>query len=161
MRPLGGLASLCDSGPVLTTKLQLAALLAGAHHVPERERVVAFIRDPATQLIENPFSATRAAVARNTWACRGFDLRAMGAEAAGITDRVNALAELPASEPLTEEVARSGPYTASVFLSNDGDRVVGVVLYGKPGISLPHFVANPLRRRRVASAQLDLFVDLR
>lgn len=159
MRSLGGLASLCDSRQVPITKLQLTALLAGAYRVQERERVAAFIRDPATQLIDNPFFATRAAVARNTWVCRGFDLRAMGIEAAGIKDLVDALAELPASEPLTEEVARSGSHTASAFLCKDGDRVVGVALYGKPGISLPHFVARRLRRGRSASAQLDLFAD--
>ena len=141
------------------TKLQLAALLTGAHRVPERERVVAFIHDPATQLINNPFFATRAAVARNTWACRSFDLRAMGAQAAGVKDLVDALAELPASEPLTEEVARSGSHTVSVFLSNGSGRVVGVALYGKPGISLPHFVARRPRRRRSTTAQLDLFAD--
>ena len=157
--PLHGLASLCDSRQVPITKLQLAALLAGAHHVPERERVAAFIREPATQLINNPFFAARAGVARNTWACRSFDLRAMGAHAAGVKDLVDALAELTASEPLTEEVARSGPHTASVFLSDDGGRVVGVALYGKPGISLTLFVVRRPRRRRSASAQLNLFAD--
>ncbi|MEN3212176.1 hypothetical protein PUR23_19380 [Methylorubrum populi] len=147
-----------------TAKHQLAALLAGAHHVPERARVAAFLEDAATQLIDNPFPSARAAAARSIWAGRGFDLRAMGAEIAGLADLLGALAALPASEPLIEEVARSGPHTASVFLSADRGRVVGVALYGKPGTALPGFTPPRTRRRTrspAASAQLDLFADLR
>ena len=116
--------------------------------------MAAFLEDAATQLIDNPFPSARAAAARSIWAGRGFDLRAMGAE----------LAALPASEPLIEEVARSGPHTASVFLSADRGRVVGVALYGKPGTALPGFTPPRTRRRTrspAASAQLDLFADLR
>ncbi|AMB45348.1 hypothetical protein [Methylobacterium sp. AMS5] len=141
------------------TKPELSALLASAHRVPERERIAAFLGDPATQIIENPFAATRAAAARNTWAGRGFDFRVMGVEAAGLSDLLSALAELPASEPLAEEVARSGPHTASIVLNGDRSRVVGVALYGKPGTSLPHFVTRRPRRRAAASTQLDLFAD--
>lgn len=143
------------------TKPQLCALLADAHDVPERERVAAFLRDPATQLIDNPFSATRAAAARNTWAGRSFDFRVMGVEAAGLSDMVSALAALPVAEPLIEEVARSGPHTASILLGAGRSRVIGVALYGRPGIPLPRFVARRPRRRAAASAQLDLFADLR
>ncbi|MBB2963716.1 hypothetical protein [Methylobacterium sp. R2-1] len=143
------------------TKPQLCAQLTDAPDVPERERVAAFLRDPATKLIENPFSATRAAAARNTWAGRSFDFRVMGIETAGLSDMVSALAALPVAEPLIEEVARSGPHTASIVLSADRTRVIGVALYGKPGIPLPRFVARRPRRRSVASAQLDLFADLR
>ena len=122
--------------------------------------MAAFLEDAATQLIDNPFPSARAAAARSIWAGRGFDLRAMGAEVAGLADLLGALAALPASEPLIEEVARSGPHTASVFLSADRGRVVGVALYGKPGTALPRF--TPRRTRRpAASAQLDLFADLR
>lgn len=64
------------------------------------------LRDGQPQLIDNPFSATRDAVARNTWAGRGSDLRVMGAEEVEITDLLSALADLPATEPLTEKVAR-------------------------------------------------------
>lgn len=142
------------------TKPQLCACLLDAHDVPERERVAAFLRDPAAQLIDNPFPTTRAAAARNTWAGRSFDFRVMGIEAAGLVDLVSALAALPASEPLIEEVARSGPYTASIVLGADRRRVIGVALYGKPGLSLPRFVARPPRRRRAAPAQLDLFADI-
>lgn len=141
------------------TKPQLCALLAEAPDVPERERVAAFLRDPAVQLIDNPFSATRAAAARNTWAGRSFDFRVMGVEAVGLSALVSALARLPVSEPLIEEVARSGPHTASIVLSADRGRLIGVALYGKPGIPLPRFVARLPRRRRVASTQLDLFAD--
>ncbi|WP_096487810.1 hypothetical protein [Methylorubrum populi] len=143
------------------TKSQLCALLADAHAVPERERIAAFLRDPATQLIDNPFSATRAAAARNTWAGRSFDFRVMGVEAAGLSDLVGALAALPVAEPLIEEVARSGPHTASVILGADRRRVIGVALYGKPGVPLPRFVARRPRRRAAATTQLDLFADLR
>ncbi|AWI88987.1 hypothetical protein C0214_12390 [Methylobacterium sp. DM1] len=143
------------------TKVQLCALLADALHVPERERVAAFLRDPATQLIDNPFSSARAAAARNIWGGRSFDFRVMGVEAAGLSDLVSALAALPGAEPLIEEVARSGPHTASVVLGADRGRVIGVALYGKPGIPLPPFTARRPRRRVAASAQLDLFADLR
>lgn len=47
------------------TKPQLVALLSGTLYVPERGRVVGFLHNPATQLIDNPFSAARAAAARN------------------------------------------------------------------------------------------------
>ncbi|CAO4133260.1 hypothetical protein OFEAOIEE_LOCUS986 [Methylorubrum extorquens] len=149
----------CEPCPVSITKPELSALLASAHRVPERERIAAFLRDPATEIIDNPFSATRAAAARNTWAGRGFDFRVMGVEAAGLTDLLSALAELPASEPLVENIARSGPHTASIVLSGDRSRVVGVALYGKPGTALPRFVAPRPRHRAVASTQLDLFAD--
>ncbi|MEE7458291.1 hypothetical protein MPAR168_13630 [Methylorubrum populi] len=141
------------------TKPKLCALLAEAPDVPECERVAAFLRDPAVQLIDNPFSATRAAAARNTWAGRSFDFRVMGVEAVGLSALVSALARLPVSEPLIEEVARSGPHTASIVLSADRGCLIGVALYGKPGIPLPRFVARSPRRRRVASTQLDLFAD--
>ncbi|WP_438346552.1 hypothetical protein [Methylorubrum populi] len=122
--------------------------------------MAAFLEEAATQLIDNPFPSARAAAARSIWAGRGFDLRAMGAEIAGLADLLGALAALPASEPLIEEVARSGPHTASVFLSADRGRIVGVALYGKPGTALPCFTP-PRTRRPAASAQLDLFADLR
>ncbi|MCP1548077.1 MULTISPECIES: hypothetical protein [Methylorubrum] len=141
------------------TKPELSALLASAHRVPERERIAGFLRDPATEIIDNPFSATRAAAARNIWAGRSFDFRVMGVEAAGLSDLLSALAELPASEPLVEEVARSGPHTASIVLSGDRSRIVGVALYGRPGTALPRFVARRPRRRAAASTQLDLFAD--
>ena len=149
----------CKPWPVSITKPELSALLASAHRVPERDRIVGFLREPATEIIDNPFSATRAAAARNTWAGRGFDFRVMGIEAAGLSDLLSALAELPASEPLVEEVARSGPHTASIVLSGDRSRIVGVALYGKPGTALPRFVARRPRRRAAASTQLDLFAD--
>jgi hypothetical protein len=155
------MARACEPFAVSMTKSQLCALLADALGVPERERVAAFLRDPATQLIENPFSAARAATARNTWAGRSFDFRVMGVEAAGLSDLVSALAALPVAEPLIEEVARSGPHTASVILGADHGRVIGVALYGKPGIPLPRFVPRRPRRRAAAATQLDLFADAR
>lgn len=141
-------------------KSELCALLLGAPDVADRERIAAFLREPATRLIDNPFQAIRAAAARNVWVGRSFDFRVMAVEAAGLPDLLNGLAALPISEPLVEEVARSGPHTASLFLNADRSRVVGAVLYGKPGIALPPFAARKTRRRRVAPAQLDLFADI-
>jgi hypothetical protein len=39
--------------------------------------------------------------------------------------------------------------------------VIGVALYGKPGIPLPRFVPRRPRRRAAAATQLDLFADAR
>ncbi|MGY6282635.1 hypothetical protein ACXIT0_07040 [Methylorubrum extorquens] len=138
-------------------KHQLIALVSGAYRVPERERVVAFLRDPATKLTSNPFAATRAATARHVWNGRAYDWRVMGVETAGLPELLSALAALPADEQLTEEIARSGSCTASVILTTDDGRVIGVALYGKPGTPLPSFVARRPRRRMVAATQLDLF----
>ncbi len=55
--------------------------------------------------------------------------------------------------------------TWSVLLTEpESGRVVGVALYGKPGTALPGFTPPRTRRRTrrpAASAQLDLFADLR
>nr|WP_137831796.1 hypothetical protein [Methylobacterium sp. L1A1] len=138
-------------------KHQLAALVSGAYRVPERERVTAFLRDPATRLTSNSFAATCAATARHVWIGRAYDWRVMGVETAGIPELLSALAGLPGGEPLTEEIARSGAVTASVFLMANWGRVVGVAMYGKAGGPLPRFVARRPRRRSVVAAQLDLF----
>ncbi len=135
---------------------QLIALVSGAYRIPEHERVAAFLRDPATKLTSNPFAATRAASARHVWTGRAYDWRVMGVEAAELPELLSALAALPADEPLTEEITRSGPCTASVILTADRGRMIGVVPYGKVGTPLPSFVARRRRRRLVGAAQLTL-----
>jgi len=138
-------------------KHQLSTLVSGAYRIPERERVAAFLRDPTTQLTSNPFAATCAATARHLWTGRAYDWRVMGVETVGVPELLSALAALPAAEPLTEEIARSGAITASVFLTADRGRLVGVAIYSKTGVPLPSFVARRPRRRLVAATQLDLF----
>lgn len=143
-------------------KHHLAALVAAAHHLSERERLAAFLRDAATRAVPNPFARTQAGAACHTWSRTALEHRYATVHSAGVTDLLAALAELPAVEPLHQEMFRSGAHTATVFLTADRSRVVGAVLYGKPGILLPQFVqrrARP-RRRPPADAQLDLFAGI-
>lgn len=123
--------------------------------------MAAFIRDAATQPVPNPFARTQAGAACHTWSRTALEHRYANVHSAGVTDLLAALAELPAVEPLHQEMFRSGAHTATVFLTGDRSRVVGAVLYGKPGIVLPHFVeCRPRPRRRLAAdAQLDLFAS--
>ena len=71
-------------------------------------------------------------------------------------------------EVLVQEILRSGPYTANVFHSGDGCRIVGAVLYGKSGVGLPAMsMSKPIRaalnlqsRAGRSVRQLDLFIQV-
>ncbi|GAB6844517.1 hypothetical protein HNR00_002817 [Methylorubrum rhodinum] len=147
------------------SKQTLADLVLAAGSVPERAAIAAFLRDEATAFASNPFAATKAGSARHTWSGQAFEFRVMGVAAAGLPGLLEAVAALPPAEPLVQEIVRSGPHTCCVLLDSGRTRVVGAVLYAKPGIPLPDFSpavppappARPARRARVPAAQLDLF----
>ncbi|WP_232627837.1 hypothetical protein [Methylobacterium sp. Leaf118] len=148
------------------TKHQLADLVLAASALAEREAIAAFIRDAATVQASNPFRTTSAGAARQLWSGQAFEFRVFGTHAAGLTDLLTAVAALPAAEALTQEILRAGPHTCCVLLGEGGSRVVGAVLHGKPGVTLPDFAPvpapspGPARRRRAApTVQLDLFAD--
>ncbi len=56
---------------------------------------------------------------------------------AGLACLLTALANMSVDEPLVQEILRAGPHTTNVFSHADGSRIVGAVLYGKPGFALP------------------------
>lgn len=144
------------------SKHRLADLVLAAGAVAERATIAAFLRDEATAVASNPFSATSAGSARHTWSGQAFEFRVLGIAAAGLSGLLEAVAALPPAEPLVQEIFRKGPHTCCVLLDPTRTRVVGAVLYAKPGIPLPDLAppappVRPARRARVPAAQLDLF----
>jgi len=143
------------------TKRQLAGALLTAGHIAERDRLATFVRDEATSFAANPFSSTTAGVARQRWGMREIEFRAMEVASAGLSCLLTALAHLPTSEPLRQEILRAGTYSLYLLHHGDGCRIVGAVLHGKPRQALPQLrsSAKPRGRpRRSPSAQqLDLF----
>lgn len=152
------------------SKPQLADLVLAAGPVAERARIAAFLRDEATAFASNPFAATSAGAARHTWSGQAFEFRVLGVAAAGLSGLLEAVGGLPPAEPLVQEIVRNGPHTCCVLLDRERTRVVGAVLYAKPGIPLPDLPpptdvppptaappARPARLARIPAAQLDLF----
>ncbi|WP_336492501.1 hypothetical protein [Methylobacterium nigriterrae] len=146
-------------------KRQLAASIRNAAHIAEGETLAAFVLDEATERGPNPFPQTSAGVVRHVWAARSFEFRALGIQSAGLPCLLTALAELPLSEPLVQEILRSGPYSLHAFTHGDGCRMIGAVLHSRPNVPLPPLVKprNSRRGNRTASvesrAQLDLFAS--
>ena len=145
---------------VPVTKRQLAALVLGAAHIPEREVIASFILDDATEFAANPFARTSAATVRHVWEAQTFEFRALGVHVAGLTSLLAAVSALNKSEALVQEILRSGPHTLNAFHREDGCRIVGAVLYGKSGILLPELPIHrtrPAQGTRAPLTQLDLF----
>ncbi|ACB28295.1 hypothetical protein [Methylobacterium radiotolerans] len=88
-------------------------------------------------------------------------------ETAGLTCLLATLSDLSLDEPLMQEILRAGPHTVNVFHRGDGRRIVGAVLYGKPGAALPVLPIPrvkrpgpvPRSRARDVPGQLDLFAQ--
>ena len=152
---------------MLISRRQLAASLLAAHHVAERCVIAAFVIDPATQPAPNPFARTSAGAVHHVWRQRGAEFRALDIEAVGLACLLRTVSGLSWDDPLVQEILRAGPHTANVFHRGDGCRIVGAVLYGKPGSGLPvipvprsvRATLNPRSRTRVPTGQLDLFVS--
>lgn len=145
---------------------QLAASLLAASHIPERDVIAAFVVDGATQAAPNPFPATSAGAVRHVWRQRAVEFQSFDVAAAGLSSLLTVLAGMGVDEALVQEILRAGPHTANVFHRGDGCRIVGAVLYGKPGVGLPALptarsLCAPLSRRshaRRSVEQLDLFM---
>jgi hypothetical protein len=92
---------------------------------------------------------------------REIEFRAMDIAAAGLSCLLAALARLPTSEPLCQEILRAGTHSLYLLHYGDGCRIVGAVLHGKPRQELPQLRPLPKPRgrpRRLPSTQqLDLF----
>jgi hypothetical protein len=137
----------------LDGKQQLADAISSSGHVADRQLIAAFIRDTASEFATNPFPRTSAAATGQVWQARAVEFRCLSVEAAGLRCLLIAVAALPPGEPLVQTILRSPAHTLSVFRHADGVRLVGAVLYGKPGVPLPVFAG----RKRANPAQLDLF----
>ena len=115
-----------------TTKRQLAGALLTAAHITERDRLATFVRGEETALAPNPFPTTTAGAAHQLWSTRAIEFRAMDVAAVGLRCLLAALARLPTSEPLRQEILRAGTQSLYLFHHGDGCRIVGAVLHGKP-----------------------------
>lgn len=146
------------------TTHQLATSLLTAAHIADRAMIAAFIADAATQPAPNPFPKTSAGAVRQVWRQRAAEFQAFDVQVAGLACLLTALSEMKMDEVLVQEILRAGPHTANLFLHGESCRIVGAVLYGKPGFALPALSVPPIPhrtsspRKRIPAAQLDLFV---
>jgi hypothetical protein len=154
-------------------KGRLVAVL-DASRIVERDRLVAFVLDPATAFAANPFPSSTAGAARQRWGLREIEFEGMLVASVGLRCLMAALSDLPAGEELRQEILRSPTHVLYVLWQGKVGPVVGAVLHGKPREALPAFTpaarsttAPPVMlerrvtrrpsRRRVDARQLDLF----
>lgn len=147
------------------SKRQLAASVLTACHIADRHVIAAFVADAATQAAPNPFAQTSAGAVRQVWRQRVAEFQSFNVDALGLSCLLTALSGMGVDEVLVQEILRAGPHTVNLFHRGDGCRIVGAVLYGKPGTGLP--TGSTSRQGRAASSsrsrirtlvgQLDLF----
>lgn len=144
---------------------QLAASLLAATHIAERHTIAAFVVESATQPAPNPFPETSVGAVRQVWRQRAVEFQSFDIKAVGLSCLLTALFGMSVDEALVQEILRAGPHTANVFHCGDSRRIVGAVLYGKPGAGLPVLpmsrvmrpILAPRPRARATPGQLDLF----
>lgn len=149
------------------SRRQLAASLLAASHIADRQMIAAFVDDAATHSAPNPFPQTSAGAVRQVWRQRAAEFQSFDVTAVGLACLLTAVSGMGVDEMLMQEILRAGPHTANVFHRGDGCRIIGAVLYGKPGAELPPSSKARIRRpalgsrsrTRVSSAQLDLFTS--
>jgi hypothetical protein len=147
------------------SRRQLAVSVLAAAHIAERHVIAAFIADAATQPAPNPFAQTSAGAVRQVWRQRAAEFQSFDVEAVGLPCLLAAVSAMGVDEVLVQEILRAGPHTANVFHRGDGCRIVGAVLYGKPGVGLPAIplsrsiraALSPRSRAGRPMDQLDLF----
>ncbi|TXM99065.1 hypothetical protein FV242_26795 [Methylobacterium sp. WL64] len=139
------------------SRRQLAASILAAPHLADRAVVAAFVAAGTIDFAPNSYPQTTAGVARYVWTQRGGEFRPLGVIALGLLGLLEALSEMDAEEPVTQEILRAGPHNATIFHHGDGVRIIGVVLYGKPGVALP----TPPKRGRSRPAFLSRSQTLR
>lgn len=143
---------------------QLAASLLAASHIAERHLIAAFVANAEIQPAPNPFPQTSVGAVRQIWRQRAAEFQSFDIQAVGLACLLATLSDMSVDEGLVQEILRAGPHTTNVFRRNVDCRIVGAVLYGKPGHALPVPPAAPLshpaprRRVRTAAGQLDLFL---
>ena len=146
------------------SRRQLAASLLAAIDIADRHAIAAFIADAATQPAPNAFPHTSVGAVRQVWRQRAAEFQSFDVEALGLSCLLTAVSSMDVDEVLVQEILRAGPHTANVFHRGDGCWMVGAVLYGKPGTSLPACPTSKLERSsprlrsraRLAAGQLDL-----
>ncbi|MFB0493732.1 hypothetical protein ABIE45_006388 [Methylobacterium sp. OAE515] len=146
---------------------QLTASLLAADHIADRHLIAAFVDQAATQPAPNPFPETSVGTVSQVWRQRAVEFQSFAVEVAGLTCLLATLSDLSLDEPLMQEILRAGPHTVNVFHRGDGCRIVGAVLYGKPGVALPVLPilrakasgSAPRSRGRVVPGQLELFTQ--
>lgn len=146
---------------------QLTASLLAADHIADRHLIAAFVAQAATQPAPNPFPETSVGAVSQVWRHRAVEFQSFAVEVAGLTCLLTTLSDLSLDEPLMQEILRAGPHTVNVFHRGDGCRIVGAVLYGKPGVALPVLPiprakasgSAPRSRARVVPGQLELFTQ--
>nr|WP_172685394.1 hypothetical protein [Methylobacterium oryzae] len=142
---------------------RLAASLLAATHIADRHLIASFVADPATQPAPNPFAQTSVGAVRQVWRQRTVEFDSFEVQVAGLSCLLRALIDMSVDEVLVQEILRAGLHTVNVFYRSEGVRIIGAVLYGKPGIALPVLPAvksaQPVsgRRKRGVPDQLDLF----
>jgi hypothetical protein len=147
--------------PISRPELTIALLAAA--HIADRNVIAAFVADAATQPAPNPVPQTSAGAVRQVWRQRAAEFQSFDIQAAGLACLLTAIFDMSVDEVLVQQILRAGPHTANVFLRGDSGRIVGAVLYGKPGCALPTLpVPRALRRgscprKRIPAGQLDLF----
>lgn len=141
----------------------LANALLAAAHVADRSIIAAFVADAATQPAPNPFPQTSAGAVRQLWRQQAAEFQSFDIRTAGLARLLASVSDMPVNEVLVQEILRAGPHTANVFLRGDDGRILGAVLYGKPGCALPALPVPRVLHRgssvrtRIPAGQLDLF----
>ena len=98
------------------TQRQLAASIAMALQIAERDAIEAFLLDAATTLTDhNPLSRTSVGAQRQIWTSRQRESAAFGVAALGVPCLLNALQGLLNDEPLIQEMLEAGPFRAYVY----------------------------------------------
>jgi hypothetical protein len=142
---------------------ELVAALLAAAHIAHRDVIAAFVADAATQPAPNAFPQTSVGAVRQVWRQRAAEFQAFDIHAVGLACLLVAISDLGVGEVLVQGILRAGSHTANIFHRGDGYRIVGAVLYGKPGVALPAVPVLPSLRRtsksrkHIPAAQLDLF----
>lgn len=159
--PCGHPSDWLTTGSSAKTQAELAEAILASAHLPERALLATFVRDPAATFAVNPFARTSVAAVKHTWTVQAFEFPTRDIQAAGLTELLRALSTLPAAEPLTQVILRSGAHTLNAFHRGKQREIVGAVLYGRPHVPLPvmpaALPAKPRRRPRRFTGQLDLF----
>ena len=145
------------------SRSELASGLVAATHIADRDMIAAFVTNLATQPAPNPFPQTSAGAVRQVWRQRAAEFQSFDIQVAGLACLLATVSDMRVDEVLVQEILRAGPHTANVFHYGGSGRIVGAVLYGKPGCALPALPVPRVLRRgsgprtRIPAGQLDLF----
>ena len=124
----------------------------GGSRIVERDRLAAFVLDPATAFAANPFPSMTAGVARQRWGLREIEFEGMLVASAGLRCLMVALSDMAPGEELRQMILRSPRHVLYALRRGEAGPIVGAVLHGKPGEALPPFMPPPLPAAPLANA---------